>query len=121
MLEGNPELANVNRIFVGEVDLMLDDVCPTEVELAFADDVVVSVEQLAVDGRPVAWGLDVEGFIEEGAFLRARRLKLSSRWFLRLAVGVVEDFRYGIFGQFLALCTLVRADNKERCDSNSYS
>ena len=67
-------MSNVNRIFVGEVDLVLDDVCPTEVEFALADDIVISVDQLAVDGRPGAWGLDVEGFIEEGAFLRTRSL-----------------------------------------------
>ena len=41
MFQGNAELPDVHRVVVREVDLVLDHVCPSEVELPFANHVVV--------------------------------------------------------------------------------
>ena len=43
-VQGYPELLDVDGVIILEVDLVFDLVCPIEVKLALADDVVVSVQ-----------------------------------------------------------------------------
>ena len=76
------ELPYVNRVVVGEVDFMLDDVCPSEIEFPLTDNVMVPVEHFPVCRRPGVRRLDIDRLVQEGQLFLGGLPDGPPGWFL---------------------------------------
>ena len=93
MFQRYAELPDVHGVVVGEFDFVLDNVCPPEVKLPLAYDIMIPVEHLPVCRRPWIRRLDVDMLVQEGQLLLGGLPDGSSGWFLWFSCWVPEDFR----------------------------
>ena len=91
VFQRDTELPDVNGVLVVEVDFMLDDVCPSEIEFLLTDNIMAPVEHFPLCRRPGVRRLDIDGLVQEGQLFLGGLPDGPPGWFLGLSCWVPKD------------------------------